>query len=85
MTQKIINLLSIVSFVVSTSVVGIGSYVFINKDTIIDSAKEKIMGQVGEIAGDAVKDMIPTTPALPSLTGPVAPRSERSGLGIPQF
>ena len=42
------------------------------------------MCQVGAIAGDKIKDMIPT-PELPSMTGPVAPRSQRSGLGVPQF
>ena len=82
--QKIINVLSVASFVISASVVGTGLYVYANKDAIIDSAKEKIMGQVGALAGDAVKDLIPT-PSLPSITGGVAPRSERSGLGVPQF
>ena len=82
--QKIINVLSVASFVISASVVGAGVYVYANKDAIIDSAKEKIMGQVGAIAGDAVKDLIPT-PELPSMTGPVAPRSSRSGFGVPQF
>jgi len=80
--QKIINVLSVASFVISASVVG--AYVYANKDALIDSAKEKIMGQVGALAGDAVKDMIPT-PELPSMTGPVAPRSGRSGLGVPGF
>jgi len=82
--QKIINVLSVASFVISASVVGTGIYVYANKDAIIDSVKEKIMGQVGALAGDAVKDLIPT-PSLPNMTGPVAPRSTRSGLGVPQF
>ena len=82
--QKIINILSIASFVISASVVGAGVFVYANKDALIDSAKEKIMGQVGAIAGDKIKDMIPT-PELPNMTGPVAPRSTRSGLGVPQF
>ena len=82
--QKIINVLSVASFVVSVSVVGAGIYVYANKDALIDSAKEKIMGQVGAIAGDKIKEMVPTT-SLPSMTGPVAPRSQRSGLGVPQF
>ena len=82
--QKIINVLSVASFVISASVVGTGVYVYANKDSIIDSVKEKIMGQVGALAGDAVKDLIPT-PSLPNMTGPVAPRSTRSGLGVPQF
>ena len=84
MIQKIINLLSIISFVVSVSILGVGAYVYVNRDNLINSAKEKIMGQVGEIAGDKIKEMVPT-PSLPSMTGPVAPRSTRSGLGIPQF
>tara|TARA_R100001594_G_scaffold48774_1_gene81631 strand:+ start:1277 stop:1528 length:252 start_codon:yes stop_codon:yes gene_type:complete len=82
--QKIINVLSITSFVISVSVVGTGIYLYANKNTLINSAKEKIMGQVSEIAGDKIKEMVPT-PSLPNITGPVAPRSTRSGLGVPQF
>ena len=37
--QKIINVLSIASFVISASVVGAGVYVYANKDALIDSAK----------------------------------------------
>ena len=82
--QKIINVLSVASFVISASIVGAGVYVYANKDALIDSAKEKIMGQVGAIAGDKIKEMAPT-PSLPNITGPVVPRSTRSGLGVPQF
>ena len=82
--QKIINVLSVASFVISASVVGAGVYVYANKDALIDSAKEKIMGQVSVIAGDRIKEMVPL-PELPEMTGPVAPRSQRSGLGVPQF
>ena len=82
--HKLINLLSVASFVISASVVGAGIYVYANKDALIDSAKEKIMGQVSVIAGDRIKEMVPL-PELPDMTGPVAPRSIRSGLGIPQL
>tara|TARA_R100001594_G_scaffold138414_2_gene182054 strand:+ start:3659 stop:3910 length:252 start_codon:yes stop_codon:yes gene_type:complete len=82
--QKIINVLSVASFVISASVVGAGIFVYANKDSLIESAKEKIMGQVGAIAGDKIKEMVPT-PSLPDITGPVVPRSTRSGLGVPQF
>ncbi len=82
--QKIINVLSIASFVISASVVGAGVYVYANKDALLESAKEKIMKQVGAAAaGEALKNL--PTPSLPSMTGPVAPRSQRSGLGVPQF
>ena len=69
MLQKIVNGIAIVSGVVSLSVVGLGGYVFIRKDAIIDSAKSKIleavMPDLGGIAGDALPDI--TGPALPSL------------------
>jgi len=82
--QKIINVLSIASFVISASVVGAGVYIYANKDALLESAKEKIMKQVGAAAvGEALKNL--PTPELPSMTGPVAPRSGRSGLGVPQF
>ena len=68
--QKIINVLSVASFVISASVVGTGVYVYANKDAIIDSAKEKIMGQVGAAAaGDAVKGMSSYSRTLPSKYG----------------
>ena len=82
--QKIINVLSVASFLISASVVGAGVYIYAIKDALIDSAKEKIMGQVSVIAGDRIKEMVPL-PELPDMTGPVAPRSIRSGLGIPQL
>ena len=83
--QKIINAVAIISGTVSLTLVGSGIFLYVNRDSLIDSAKEKIMSEVGALAGDAVKDMIPSTPSLPSMTGPVAPRSTRSGLGVPQF
>ena len=82
--QKIINVLSVASFVISASVVGAGVYVYANKDALLESAKEKIMKQVGGAAADAALKSLPI-PKLPSVTGPVAPRSQRSGLGVPQF
>ena len=83
--QKIINAVAIISGTISLTLVGSGIFLYVNRDSLIDSAKEKIMSEVGALAGDAVKDMIPSTPSLPSMTGPVAPRSIRSGLGVPQF
>tara|TARA_R100001443_G_scaffold113582_1_gene128534 strand:- start:486 stop:737 length:252 start_codon:yes stop_codon:yes gene_type:complete len=82
--QKIINVLSIASFVISASVVGAGVFVYANKDALIENAKEKIIKQVGSAAaGEALKNL--PTPELPDITGPVVPRSTRSGLGVPQF
>ena len=83
--QKIVNVIAIASGVVSLTVVGIGGYVFIRKDAIIESAKERIQNAVlgsitpdlGGIAGDAIPDFtggaapLPSAPDAPS--APVSP------------
>ena len=72
--QKIINALAVASAVVSLTVVGIGGYVFIRKDAIIESIKEKALGSV--------------MPKMPSLSSPVETDSippVGEGFGIPQF
>ena len=70
--QKVINVLSITSFVISASVVGAGIFVYANKDALIESAKEKIMKQAGEAAAGAVLNKLPT-PSLPKTTGLAIP------------
>ena len=51
MLQKIVNGIAIASGVVSLTVVGLGGYVFIRKDAIIDSVKGKVMEAVTEKLG----------------------------------
>ena len=67
--QKIVNGIAIFSGVVALGVVGIGGYVFIRKDAIIDSAKSKIMEAVMPDIGGGITDAIPKTtgPAVPSI------------------
>ena len=78
--QKLVNAIAITSGVVSLAVVGLGGYVFIRKDAIIEDAKTKILEQVtGGLGGALVPDglggggldipnLSPTSsePALPS-------------------
>ena len=54
--QKIVNAIAIASGAVSLAVVGLGGYVFIRKDAIIDNIKSKVMesvlpGGVGGLGG----------------------------------
>ena len=51
--QKIVNAIAIASGAVSLAVVGLGGYVFIRKDAIIDNIKSKVMESVlpGGIGG----------------------------------
>jgi len=44
--QKIINGIAIFSGVVALGVVGVGGYVFIRKDAIVDNIKSKVMESV---------------------------------------
>ena len=82
--QKIINGIAIFSGVVALGVVGLGGYVFIRKDAIIDEVKSKVMGSVldsvtpdlGGIAGDTIPDF--TGPAAPLPTPPTS-----GGVGLP--
>ena len=70
--QKIINGIAIFSGVVALSVVGVGGYVFIRKDAIIDSVKEKVMDAVMPDIGGGITDAIPdmTGDAIPTIPMP---------------
>ena len=74
--QKIINGIAIFSGVVALSVVGVGGYVFIRKDAIIDSVKEKVMDAVMPDIGGGIMESIPelTGPAIPDLGGVGKPK-----------
>ena len=57
--QKIVNAIAIASGAVSLAVVGLGGYVFIRKDAIIDNVKSKVMesvmpGGLGDLGGGAL-------------------------------
>ena len=69
MLQKIVNGIAIASGVVSLTVIGLGGYVFIRKDAIIDSVKGKVMeavsdklGSFGDLGGGSLGLPSPSTP-----------------------
>ena len=81
MLQKIVNGIAIASGVVSLTVIGLGGYVFIRKDAIIENVKSKVMESVlpgglgtGALEGlglpgiaspDKTEQAEPTAPSLP--------------------
>ena len=78
MLQKIVNGIAIASGVVSLTVIGLGGYVFIRKDAIIDSVKSKVMeavtdklGGLGDLGGGAL-DGVTGGLSLPAPSNPVA-------------
>ena len=70
--QKIINVLSIASFVISASIAGAGVYVYANKDALIEGAKEKIQKELTKSIGSSITKDLPI-PSLPSKTGLAIP------------
>ena len=81
MLQKIVNGIAIASGVVSITVIGIGGYVFIRKDAIIENVKGKIIeavmpGGLGDLGGGL---------GLPSPSNPIAAPDSPSipSVGVP--
>ena len=48
--QKIINVLAVASFALSSAIAASGVYVYVNRDSIIDGVKQKVMGGFGGAA-----------------------------------
>ena len=75
--QKLINGIAIASGIVSLTVVGIGGYVFIRKDAIIESVKGKIIeavmpGGLGDLGGGALEGLTGSGLGLPAPSNPIA-------------
>ena len=79
--QKIINVLAVASGLVSAAVVASGVFVYVNRDSIVDSIKsqaiEAVTGSLGGGLPIGAPDLAPSAPgsaAVPS-----------AGLGVPTF
>ena len=88
MLQKIVNGIAIASGVVSLTVVGLGGYVFIRKDAIIDNIKSKVMESVlpGGLGGGALEGLSGGGFGLPAPSNPMAEPSEPTpptSVGLP--
>ena len=76
--QKIVNAIAIASGAVSLAVVGLGGYVFIRKDAIIDNVKSKVMESVlpGGIGGALGGGGLGGALDIPSLGAPAPDRQQ---------
>ena len=75
MLQKIVNGIAIASGVISLTVVGLGGYVFIRKDAIIENVKGKIIeavmpGGLGDLGGGALEGLTGSGLGLPAPSDP---------------
>ena len=63
--QKLVNLIALLSGVVSLSVVAGGAYVYVNKDAMVERVfKEKITAAATEAIAGALPDMLGNTAPL---------------------
>ena len=82
--QKIVNAIAIASGAVSLAILGLGGYVFIRKDAIIDNIKSKVMesvmpGGLGDIGGGALDGSL----KIPSLGAPAPDAPEPTAPKLP--
>ena len=76
--QKVINLLAVLSFLGTASIIGGGYYLYTQKDPIIESMKEKIVSAATEAITEALPGMMDAAmPELPSTTGGAIPNISR--------
>ena len=72
--QKVINILALLSFAGTASIVGGGVYVYVNKDALMENAKEKVAKAAAEAIAGALPSMVDSAvPELPTTTGPAMP------------
>ena len=81
--QKIVNVLAVASFALSSAIAASGVYVYVNRDSIIDGVKQKVMGGFGGAAlgGGALTGDV----GLPITQPDAAPAVPSRGLGVSQF
>ena len=85
MCQKIINVLAIASGVVSAAVVASGVFVYVNRDSIVDSIKSQAIEAVtGSLGGGLGGDLPIGTPDLAAPdNAATAPQGASMGLPVP--
>lgn len=72
--QKLINVIALLSGLVSLSVVGGGTYLYLNKDTLVEDAREKVTKAVTDTITEALPGIVQgAIPKMPSVTGPAVP------------
>jgi hypothetical protein len=83
--QKIINVLAIASGLVSAAVVASGVFVYVNRDSIVDSIKSQAIEAVtGSLGGGLGGDLPVGAPDLASPTdSAAAPQGASMGLPVP--
>ena len=85
--QKVINVLSVLSFVGVAGIIGGGTYVYLQRDAIIDDVKEQVTKHATEAITNALPGMLDSAmPELPDATGGAIPAvPSTTGPAVPSF
>ena len=72
--QKLINALAVISFLGTASIIGGGTYVYLNREALAEQARERITKAVTAAVTDAIPGMLDSAvPSLPPATGGAIP------------
>ena len=71
--QKLVNVIALLSGLVSLGVLGGSFYLYKNANVMIEDAREKVIQEVAEALPKIVEEMMPDVPEIPSTTGPAIP------------
>ena len=71
--QKLVNIIALLSGLVSLTTVASAIYLYKNADTLIEDARGKVIEEVTESIPKIVEGLMPNVPELPKVTGDVIP------------
>ena len=82
--QKVINVLSILSFLGLSSILATSGYVYWRRDAIAEQVTENITQAATEAIADVLPGMLDAAmPELPNVTGGAVPVGEGKGGSVP--
>ena len=82
--QKVINVLAILSFLGTTSILATSGYVYWRRDAIAEQVTENITQAATEAIADVLPGMLDAAmPELPNVTGGAVPVGEGKGGSVP--
>ena len=82
--QKLINVVALLSGLTSLAVIGGGTYLYLNKDVMIEEARTSLAKAATEAVSAALPGMLDDAmPELPEVTGPAMPTTTGPALPMP--
>jgi len=79
--QKVINVLAVLSFVGTAGIIGGGTYVYLQRDSIVENIKSQVAAAAAEAITDALPGMMDAgMPELPTTTGGTIPSTGGAAL-----